>query len=168
MGTLYIYFADMTELILAVLEPVMAEAEAAYIRHLEQIWPDEALYENCLRFLENFHGFWLRHARILHMRNSVSDQQDKRMMAHRVTAATRIISLFVAQMRHDVTVIRSEAAGMATVLYTGIERIIVVSTDRVMPTVVPGKFSPHVENYLKSEAKLLAFGISEYRKTAAG
>jgi AcrR family transcriptional regulator len=166
MATLYIYFADMTELMLAVLEPVMEDAQQAYIAHLEQLWPDDALYESCYRFVLAFHGFWQRHSRILHFRNSVSDQQDKRMMAHRVEAATRIIALFVNQMQHDPAVIRSEAAGMATVLYTGIERIIVVSTDQMMPTVMPGHFSPNVENYLKSEARLLEFAIREYRKVA--
>jgi hypothetical protein len=113
-----------------------------------------------------FHGFWQRHARILHYRNSISDEQDKRMMMQRVDAATRIIGLIVAQMEHDPVAIRSEVAGMATVLYIGIERMIVVATDQVLPTVVPGHFSPNVPNFIKSEAQLLEFGIRSYREKA--
>jgi AcrR family transcriptional regulator len=166
MATLYIYFADMTELMLAILEPVMAEAQEAYLKHLDAYWPDDALYDHCYEFVLAFHAFWQRHTRILHYRNSISDQQDKRMMAQRVEAATRIIGMIMTQMGHDRTAIRSEAAGMATVLYTGIERVIVVATDQVMPTVLPGHFSPNVENFLKSEAKLLEFGIRQYRALA--
>ena len=166
MTSLYAYFNDLTELLLAVLEPVMTDAEGAYLRHLYTLWPDDGLIDHCLEFVTAFHAFWQRHSRILHYRNSVSDAQDKRMMAHRIESATRIIRLLVRQMRHDPMAIGSEAAGMATVLYTGIERIIVVSTDQLMPTIMPGAFEPNVENFLRSEARLLEFGIRTYRASA--
>jgi hypothetical protein len=34
MTTLYLYFSDLTELLLAVLEPIMASAETSYVGHL--------------------------------------------------------------------------------------------------------------------------------------
>ena len=51
MTTLYLYFGDLTELLVAVLEPIMASAEDAFVAHLRRRWPDEQLGEHCLRFL---------------------------------------------------------------------------------------------------------------------
>ncbi|MEO6248238.1 MAG: TetR/AcrR family transcriptional regulator [Sphingomicrobium sp.] len=167
MTSLYLYFSDLTELLLAVLEPVMAGAEDAYLRHLRMRWPDEALNAHCLEFVTAIHGFWHKNSTILHMRNSMSDQRDKRMMANRVNAARPVIGMLVAQMDHDSEVSGSLAAGMATVLYTGIERVVTVATDRILPGVLPGQFAPNVRNFLRSEARLLELGIRDFREMAS-
>lgn len=167
MTSLYAYFSDLTELLLAVLEPVVEEAETAYLRHLREPWPDEALAAHCLQFVTAFHAYWQRHTHILHFRNALSDQRDRRMMALRVSCAIPVIEQIVRQMGHDPSVPGNPANGMATVLYTGIERVAAVVTDRVMPTVLPGEFRPNVASFLASEAQLLEFGIREIRKRAA-
>lgn len=163
MTSLYLYFTDLTELLLAVLEPVMAETEEAYLRHLREHWPDETLNAHCLEFVTALHGFWHKNSTILHLRNSMSDQQDKRMMANRVQSARPIIAMLVQQMDHDPMAHSSPANGMATVLYTGIERVVTVATDRILPGVLPGEFAPNIRNFLRSEARLLELGIRDFR-----
>jgi hypothetical protein len=100
------------------------------------------------------------------LRNSLADGQDARMAQHRVAAATPIIQLFVDQMDHDRTVLRSPAFGMATVLYAGIERVVTVATDADMESLLGGNFLSNIEHYLQSEARLLELGIRDYRATA--
>jgi AcrR family transcriptional regulator len=163
MTSLYLYFTDLTELLLAVLEPVMAGAEDAYLRHLRERWPDEALNAHCLEFVTAIHGFWHKNSPVLHLRNSMADQRDKRMAANRVGAAQPVMRLLVMQMDHDPQIAGSPAVGMATVLYTGIERVVTVATDRVLATVLPGEFTPNVRNFLRSEARLLELGIRDFR-----
>jgi AcrR family transcriptional regulator len=166
MTSLYLYFTDLTELLLAILEPLTAEAEAAYLGHLRERWPDETLNAHCLEFVTAFHGFWHKNSAVLHLRNSMSDQRDKRMMENRVRAAQPVIGLLVMQMDQDPKASGTLAAGMATVLYTGIERVVTVATDRILPTVLPGQFAPNVRNFLRSEARLLELGIRDFRELA--
>lgn len=166
MTSLYVYFTDLTELLLAVLEPLSADAEASYLRHLRERWPDENLNAHCLEFVTALHGFWHRNSMVLHLRNSMADQRDERMMVHRVHAAQPVIGLLISQMDQDPGVPGTPAAGMATVLYTGIERVVTIATDRILPTVLPGAFSPNVRNFLRAESRLLELGIREFRAEA--
>ena len=166
MTSLYLYFADLTELLLAILEPLMDEAEVAYLGHLRERWPDETLNAHCLEFVTALHGFWHKNSAVLHLRNSMSDQRDKRMMANRVQVAQPVIGLLVMQMDQNLEEKGSQAAGMATVLYTGIERVVTIATDRILPGVLPGQFAPNVRNFLRSEARLLELGIRDFRALA--
>src|SRR5262245_17067431 len=54
MTTMYLYFSDLTELLLAVLTPIMESAENSYIGHLRTVWPDDALNEHCRKFVEAY------------------------------------------------------------------------------------------------------------------
>jgi AcrR family transcriptional regulator len=129
MTTLYLYFNDLTELLLAVLEPIIASAEDSYLAHLRTPWPDDSLGEHCLNFVEAYHEYWVRHSRILHLRNSFADNNDDRMRQHRIDASMPLIQLCVMQMGDDPTIVSSPAAAMATVLVTSVERIITMATD---------------------------------------
>ena len=163
MTSLYLYFNDLTELLLAVLEPVMAEAEEAYVSKLRARWPDETLGAHCLDYVTGFYAFWERHARLLHLRNSLADNQDERMAQHRVAAATPVIELIVEQMGLDRAMLGTPPFSMATVLYAGIERIVTVATDVDMQGLLQGNFMQHIQHYLQSEARLLELGIRDYR-----
>ncbi|WP_242007997.1 TetR/AcrR family transcriptional regulator [Sphingomonas ginsenosidivorax] len=168
MTSLYQYFTDLTELLLAVLDPLTAEAEESYLKHLRERWPDDTLNAHCLEFVTALHGFWHRNSMLLHLRNAMADQRDKRMSAQRVRAAQPVILMLVEQMDQDPGLRGTPAQGMATVLYTGIERVVTVATDRILPTVLPGEFSPNVRNFLRAEARLLELGIREFREEARG
>lgn len=167
MSSLYLYFADLTELLLAVLEPVMATAEDAFIAQMRQRWPDEGLYDHCLKFLQAYHGFWDRNSPILHLRNQLADRKDLRMMHARVHAAQPVIKLIVEQMDHGNEAPGTPAYGMASVLYTGIERVVTIGTDKELQVALQSGVTPPVDRWLLSEARLLELGIRDYRATAA-
>lgn len=161
--SLYNYFTDMTELLLAVLEPVMATAEDEYLSVLREPWPDDQLFRHCYRFVRSYHGFWLRHSRLLHMRNAFADQQDARMMRQRIDSSRPIIGLIVRQMGVD-TLASNPSTSMATMVMIGIERSVTLVTDRELRNLV--EMGPEVseDRYLVPGARLMEFAIRDARE----
>ena len=166
MASLYVYFADLTELILALLEPVMETAEQDYVRIVREPWSDEELGSKAREFVDAFYGFWVRHSRLLHLRYHLSERNDRRLMEHRVRSAQPVMRLLVAQMGGDPAGPASRLSGMATVLMTGLERMVTVSTDDWVPKVGEGTANPH-HVLLEAEARLIELGIRDYRKLAS-
>lgn len=166
MTTLYLYFSDLPELLLAVLDPIMASAENSYVGHLRMHWPDDSLTENCLKFVEAFHAFWVRHARILHLRNNYADNNDERMRAYRISSSQPMITLLIKQMESDLPPGRSPVSAMATVLMTGIERTITVATDAYFQRLMTTDPTIHVHNLLVAEARILELGLRDGRATS--
>jgi AcrR family transcriptional regulator len=166
MTSLYNYFSDLTEVLLAVLDPVMDTAEEAYMAKLRDYWPDEELGERCLDFVTAYHRFWARHSRLLHLRNAMADQHDERMILHRVESTRPVIALVVGQMVGTPREGRSPAAAMATLVMTGIERSITVATDQHMPKLFGEAFSSNVERFLSPGARLMELAIRDMRGLA--
>jgi AcrR family transcriptional regulator len=164
MTTLYLYFSDLTELLLAVLDPIMASAESSYIAHLRERWPDADLEDHCLEFVKSYHAFWERHTRILHLRNSFADANDARMRQYRIQVSQPLMHLLVQQMDGAPAAPRSSAASMATVLLTGIERLITVTTDVHFSGLSIEDPAAHIQSLLKAEARILALGIRDGRE----
>lgn len=162
-GTLYIYFADLTELILAVLEPVMATIEDEYVHLVREYWPDEELHDRALTFVRAYFGFWERHSRLLHLRNSMADRGDERMMHHRVRSAIPVMRLLVTQMNSRPQERGTLVASMATSLMTGLERVATVMTDTKMTKVLNMPVTP-LEYLLECEARLFELAIRDQRK----
>lgn len=162
MTTLYLYFSDLTELLLAVLEPVMATAEDAYLDKIRTRWPDDQLADRCYGFMTAYHDFWARHSRILHLRNAMADQNDRRMMLHRVDAATALIQLVVEQMGTDPGETQSPAFDMATVLMTGVERVVTMSTGTDMSDIVI-RSRPKASQRMQAVARLMELAIRDQR-----
>lgn len=162
MTSLYNYFTDFTELLLAILEPVMATAEGAYLATLRERWPDDQLYDHCYTFVRSYHGFWLRHSRLLHMRNALADQQDPRMMNHRIKSTQAIIELLAQQMGRS-TLSPGPDTSMATMVMIGIERSITLVTDRELRNLV--QMGPEIseDRYLVPGARLMEFAIRDGR-----
>lgn len=160
MTSLYLYFSDLSELLLAVLEPIMASAEDAYVAPLREQWPDETLRDHCVAFVRNYHAFWQQNSRILHLRNSMADAYDRRMVQHRISSALPLIELLTAQMNGDPAERESPAYAMATALFTGLDRLIAIRTDTD-----PRRLNeePHLRNRLVAEARLLELGIRDAR-----
>jgi AcrR family transcriptional regulator len=164
MTTLYLYFGDLIELLLAVLEGIMATAEDSYVGHLRERWPDETLGEQCLKFVDAYHAFWVRHSRILHLRNAYSD--DPRMREQRMALSGPMVALLSHQMdAADPADINTPAAYMATVLLTGVERLITVTTDATFVSMVPDP-TPRVREFMRAEARLLELAIADARAAA--
>jgi len=167
MTTLYLYFSDLTELLLAVLDPIMRSAEDRYIGDLRRRWPEEELAGHCRRFVEAYHGFWEQHSRILHLRNSYADNQDPRMIEYRIETTRPMIGLLVKQMDGDPAAILSPSFGMATTLLTAIERLVTISTDANFPSLMVEDPKRHVQTLLGGAARLLEIGIKDRRTAEA-
>lgn len=163
MTTLYLYFSDLTELLLAALDPIMRSAEERYVGHARDRWPDDELAEHCRRFVEAYHGFWEQHSRILHLRNSYADNQDPRMLEHRIETTRPLIGLLVQQMDGDPKAMLSPTFGMATSLLTAIERLVTVTTDANFPTHMIEDPKLHIQTLLGGAARLLELGIKDRR-----
>jgi AcrR family transcriptional regulator len=162
MTTLYLYFSDLPELLLAALEPIMASAEAFYVAQLRARWPDENLGEHCHAFIQAYHGFWARHTRILHLRNSFADAKDARIIRHRIEVSTTLINLFIEQMGDNPAAPQPAPQAMAIVLLTGIERLITIATD-VNVHLLRDDPTTRLHHLLWAEARLLEFGIRDGR-----
>lgn len=163
MGTLYLYFADLSELMLAVLEPVMATAEAEYTHLLRELWPDEELGGRTIAFVNAYHGFWRKHSRVLHLRNAMADRGDDRMLQHRVRSALPVMRLIGSQMGAQPTAYGNRISSMATALMTGLERVATVMTDNKVPFVVNEPGNP-LDLVLKAEARLFELAIRDQRQ----
>lgn len=168
MTSLYNYFSDLTELLLAVLEPVSASAEDAHIGILRQHWPDEKLGECCDRFVRAFYDFWARHSRLLHLRNSMADTGDRRILLQRISGSAPAIGLMARQMG-SVEGDGSDAppVNMATVLYTGIERMVTVATDVPLMSLFGQNRRRDPEFYLKPAARMMELAIRDAREQVA-
>jgi AcrR family transcriptional regulator len=162
MSALYNYFSDQTELLLAVLDPVMATADEAYMARVRALWPEPELQERTLDFVQAYHAFWARHSGLLHMRNSLADQLDVRMMMHRINSTRPLIALIVRQMCGGREPQQAHTS-MATVLMTGIERSITLATDKRLPKLTGLPFNDGEDRYHASNARLLELAIRDMR-----
>lgn len=165
MGTLYLYFADMTELILAVLEPIMATVEEEYVHLVREFWPDEELGARALAFVQAYHGFWSKNSRILHLRNNMADRGDERMMQHRVRSAIPVMRLLIMQMGSRPTDHGTPISSMTTALMTGLERVATVMTDTKLPFLLDEPTNP-LDYLFEAEARLFELAIRDQRSRA--
>lgn len=163
MTSLYNYFSDLTELLLAVLEPVMASAEDVYLGALRHRWSDAELGQRCYEFVSNYQAFWKRHSRLLHLRNAMSDQHDPRMMRQRIKSTQPIIGLLAQQMDGDAAAPRSPEFAMATVLMIGIERSTTISTDDDLPIKMAQNILHDDAHFVRPSARLLELAIRDLR-----
>lgn len=165
MTSLYVYFNDLTELLIALLEPVTATAEDAFIARLRPLWPDDAVGLHSRHFVEAYHAHWLQHAPILHLRNSMADAHDRRMMEHRISAAQPLIHLLAAQMGGNPAASGSHAFAMASMLMTGLERAATVWTDTMLHRMFDTPAFNEIERLLAPAARLLELAIRDARQT---
>jgi AcrR family transcriptional regulator len=170
MTTLYLYFPDLGELLLAALKRVMDTADEAFMDRLDGRWPDETLGECCLEFLKAHLEFWTRHARLLHMRNSFADAYDTRVLKYRSRATMPLIEKLILQMDAQLTEPRDACFHMATVVLTGLERMATVVTNPHFRIV---NLSHGVEDQdayiaelIKAEARLVELAVRDWRARA--
>ena len=163
MTSLYNYFTDQTELLLAVLEPVMATAESAYLGQLRDQWPDQDLAERCKAFVLAYHSFWAQHSRLLHLRNHMADNGDPRMMRQRVESTQPIIRLLLKQMDREARLDVSSAGSMATMTMIGIERSVTIATDQQLPELMGWNFGA-ADRFVAPGARLLELAIRDARQ----
>ncbi|AOG01039.1 MAG: TetR/AcrR family transcriptional regulator [Blastomonas sp.] len=163
MASLYVYFADLSELLQAMLDPVMAEAETSYLCLLRTPWGQDSLADDVQQFVHGFYAFWQRNSGILHLRNTMADRKDRLMTSQRINAARPVIDMLVVQMGYDPAQRGSSAVGMATVLYMGFERAVNIATDRHFGDAMEGQFAPDVKHYLDAVSRLFEVAITDMR-----
>jgi AcrR family transcriptional regulator len=161
--SLYNYFADLSELLAAVLEPVMASAEEGYYGLVRTRWGDADLGERCYEFVVAYHAFWARHTRLLHLRNRLGEDGDERMTDLRVKATQPIIRRITEQMGGDPRARRSTEYAMATVLMIGIERSVTIATDRELPSLMAQDIQHDPDHFLRPSARLMELAIKDMR-----
>lgn len=165
MSSIYNYFNDLSELMIAVLEPVMASADASYVEEIRPYWPDVELAARCEAFWLAFRDFWQRHAALLHQRNRMSDAGDERMLRHRVEAVRPLIACVQRQLGlDDGAPPTAEIQAMSGVLITGIERTMTVQT---LPNyrAMSGLLVSPQSDIMRPAAKLLELAIRDSRQT---
>ncbi len=168
MTSLYNYFGDLTELLLAILEPIMATGEQVYLHHLRVRWPDDELGDHCATFIREYYGFWRDHTRILHLRNTISeDNREERMVQHRIRTGIPMLRMFTQQMGGDPDDTASPAYAMAAALFTGLDRLIAVRTITEWTTELRSDFQPNIDLQLLAEARLLQLAIRDARAVAS-
>ncbi|MET0251774.1 MAG: TetR/AcrR family transcriptional regulator [Novosphingobium sp.] len=167
-GSLYLYFADLTELLLALLAPVMEAAENDFVRLLRPRWSEEALGARTLDLVTAYYAFWVRHSRLLHLRNSMADSLDERMLRHRVRSVQPIMRLLVEQMDGDASRPEPAVAAMATAMMTGLERVVTVTTDPNLPLLIRTRDTAGHRQLLEAQARLIELGIQDCRRRAGG
>lgn len=173
MSSIYNYFSDLPELFLAVLEPVSESAEEAFLSQLRQKWPDDELHQRARKFVLAFCGYWEENSRILHLRNVIADQHETRVVLQRIAMARKVIALLGQQMgvSKDMTV--SPSHDLASVLYTGLERVVTIATDEQLKAHYPAHIKPRYDGQtLEQQARVLSLAIADERarlacKTAA-
>ncbi len=163
MTSLYNYFGDLPELLLAVLEPVMASAEDGYLGMLRPRWSDAELGERCYEFVAAYNDFWAQHTRLLHLRNGLSEAGDQRMADQRINTTQPIIRRICAQMDGDPRARRSHRFAMATVLMIGMERSITIATDRELPILIAQDIQHQADHFLRPCARLMEMAIRDMR-----
>lgn len=162
--SLYNYFSDLPELILAVLEPVMASAEEGYYGLIRTRWGDDELAARCHEFVTAYRDFWARHTRLLHLRNSLADDGDQRMADMRIAATQPIIRRITEQMDGDPRARRSREFAQATVLMIGVERAVTIATDRELPMLIAQDIQHDADHFLRPCARLMELAIRDMRE----
>lgn len=166
MTSLYNYFKDLTELLLAVLDPVMASAQDQYLALLDEYWPDDELGERCHAFVLAYHSFWARNSRLLHLRNAMADQFDARMVAHRIASTQPVIKRLLLQMAGDDSQARREAESTAAMVMIGVERSITIATDRRLGQIIGWDELQDEHRFVGPGARLMELVIRDTRSRA--
>lgn len=169
MTTLYLYFADLGELILAALQPVVEDARSLRVMLLRR-WPDDQLPERCRSYLRAHQDFWERHARILHLRNGFADAGDRRFLRSRIELARPQIRGLIRQMDGDPAAVESVCFHIAIVVMTGIERVATIVTSphyaiTLEEAAIDLKDAPPAQ--LEAAARTLELAIRDRRAVAA-
>jgi AcrR family transcriptional regulator len=167
MSSLYNYFTDLSELMAAVLEPVMALASETYLALLANHWPDAEITERCDEFWDCYAQFWSRNAAVLHQRNRMSDAGDERMLACRVEAGQPLMDGIARQLGTTDRRPRREELAMASVLATMMERTVTVQSQSNYRKYTSATLGRRTSELGAAGSRLLALAVRDWREKGA-
>ena len=96
-STFYLYFDNVGEAVLAVIDRVEHELQAV-ADLLTRRWPSARRYEHAYAFVEAYFRCWLRHAQVLKLRNYYADQGDTRFVDLRIRSGNRMIDMLTRKL----------------------------------------------------------------------
>lgn len=88
--TFYLYFGDVGEAVLAVVEQLGPRLDPVLAR-LDAPWPSDQLFLRARDFVQAYFDYWLRNAPELRVRNQRAEQGDTRFVVQRLTATEELI-----------------------------------------------------------------------------
>lgn len=163
-SSIYNYFPDLSDLFMTTIEPIIEQAQQGYLRVVADYWSDDQLGEKCAEFVEAFRLYWEQNVRVFHLRNSLAQQHEPRVLLQRINSARKVVSLLEAQMSHPVRGKSEVAQDMASVLYAGLERVATIVSDELLNAPYPSNVERRFGNHtLKQQARLLELAIREER-----
>lgn len=169
-STLYIYFPDMGELVLAVLRRTLAEGEPGSTEYLHEFWPDAHLSDSVLRFTQTFFAFWEQHARLLKMRNSFADSRDLRFVRQRQQMSSPVRAMLTRQMCVQPGECDPIYEDCATVVLTGLERVATIVINPDFATLAGFESEEERKHYVErlalAEARLIEALLRDMRRQA--
>ncbi len=163
MTSVYNYFGDLTDVILALLDEAMLDAEEAYLAEIRQRWDEDHLSDQCRKFVFAFYEFWSKNANLYHLRNLYADNRYPKMIAHRIPVAEELIGLIVFQMDGIGLGRGDQNNSMASAIFMGLERATTVLTNPQMLRTVVENIRPDRQGLLEAEAELFEFAIRTKR-----
>lgn len=89
--TFYLYFGDVGEVVLAVVEQLGPRMDPV-LALLEEPWPADQLFRRAQAFVRVYFDYWLRNAPELRVRNQRAEQGDARFVVQRLTATDDLIA----------------------------------------------------------------------------
>jgi AcrR family transcriptional regulator len=126
--TFNLYFKDVGEAVLAVIQPMKDELNPI-IGLLTEDWPKEELFDRARAFVKVYFGYWKAHASLLRVRNRLADDGDKRFVILRLEAADPLVAALGAKLAFPK--VQSRVVGapehVASVLVVALERIATVN-----------------------------------------
>jgi AcrR family transcriptional regulator len=144
--TFYLYFEDVGEVLLAMLDELRDESDAI-LALLNEPWGEDEIYPRALKFVQAYFDFWIRHVPLLRVRNTLSDQGDPRFRQSRWQGAQPFYAGLEAKFfeeRREAGGERIEGRGVAAVAMTALERLAtVVALEIHQRTDIPWEHQMH-------------------------
>jgi AcrR family transcriptional regulator len=160
--TFYLYFEDVGEVLLAMLDELGEETEAV-LALLNEPWPEAETYPRALAFVRAYFDFWIRHVPLLRVRNALSDQGDPRFRQNRYQGAQPFYAGLEAKFfkeRRETGGEVIEGRGVAAVAMTALERLAtVVALEIHQRTDIPWEHQMH------ALAHIIADSVDKDRST---
>jgi AcrR family transcriptional regulator len=174
MTTLYLYFADLGELVLALLDRGHEDA-SSYFDLLSPRWPDAELSVHGNALLKAHLAHRLRHARLYHLREQLVANNDARFARSAIAGVRPLLLGLINQMDGDPNELTSPDFHRAVTLVSLIERNAYVISTPYYATMAEaaGVVRPHgslarlIDDQIKAEGEVLALMIAEARARKA-
>jgi AcrR family transcriptional regulator len=162
--TFYLYFEDVGEVLLAVLDEVAHELDGVLAK-LVAPWPAERTYGCALAFVQAYFELWIRHGALLRARNQLADQADPRFMKNRYESAMQ----FAAALGDKFQDIKRGDTG-DVITSVSLSGVIITSLERLATVVALEYYSRGVvrwEDSSRALAHLIADSVNPLHPVAS-